>query len=258
MFDVETNIRKEAQKLIFVYQNEARMKSINLNLVMSEAFDQLGVQNIMTDPVRLGQVITNLLSNAIRFTSNSPERKVELKVDIGVDPPVDGSTVKPPSQEQDAKNSVVTEETPLYLFVTVADTGPGLTPAELDTLFRRFSQASPETHTVYGGSGLGLFVCRQLTERMGGRIDVMSEHGKGSQFRFFIRTRACLSPKVPKPTKSASTDSDLAAPTFKPHILVVEDNLINRTVLVRQLQHVGLTVESESAPRYAMSREVVS
>lgn len=248
MFDVETNIRKEAQKLIFVFQNEARMKRLSLNLVMSDAFDKLGVQNIMTDPVRLGQIVTNLLSNAIRFTANSPVRKVELRLDIGFEPPPDGQCVKPPpSDDWVPSTPTLADDMPLYLFVAVADTGPGLTPAELDTLFRRFSQASPETHTVYGGSGLGLFVCRQLTERMGGHIDVASEHGKGSEFRFYIRTSARLVPQE-KVKERERLKHDAAAPKagpFKPHILVVEDNLINRTVLLRQLQHVGLTVECE-------------
>lgn len=261
MFDVETDIRKEAQKLIFVFQNEARMKRLNLSLVMSDAFEELGVEKIMTDPVRLGQIVTNLLSNAIRFTANSAVRTVELRLDIGPNPPSDGTSVKPisspsspspspsPSPSTSEASSALTDDTPLYLFVSVADTGPGLTPAELETLFQRFSQASPETHTVYGGSGLGLFVCRQLTERMGGRIDVASEYGKGSEFRFYIRTHACPAPRHeakarPKPAGKAP----IAGP-FKPHILVVEDNLINRTVLMRQLQHIGLTVECESAKR---------
>ncbi|BEJ14043.1 hypothetical protein CspHIS471_0312170 [Cutaneotrichosporon sp. HIS471] len=254
MFDTQTNIRKEAQKLIFVFQNEARMKRLNLSLNIGPGFQRLGVERILTDPVRLGQVVTNLLSNAIRFTSNSPVRRVELRLDLSVDPPPKGCAMPQPSKEVE-----VDEDTPLYLYVSVADTGPGLTSAELQVLFQRFSQASPQTHTVYGGSGLGLFVCRQLTERMGGHIDVVSEHGHGSEFRFYIRTRACLSPETP-PAESPRSDNaanDVAGP-FKPHILVVEDNIINRTVLVRQLQHVGLTVESASNGLEALERLRVS
>ncbi|BEI98772.1 hypothetical protein CcaverHIS631_0310710 [Cutaneotrichosporon cavernicola] len=254
MFDTETDIRKEAQKLVFVFQNEARMKRLNLSLNIGPGFRRLGVERILTDPVRLGQVVTNLLSNAIRFTSNSPVRRVELRLDLSIDPPPKGCAMPQPSKEVE-----VDEDTPLYLYVSVADTGPGLTPAELQVLFQPFSQASPQTHTVYGGSGLGLFVCRQLTERMGGHIDVVSEHGHGSEFRFYVRTRACLSPKTP-PTESPRSDNaarDVAGP-FKPHILVVEDNIINRTVLMRQLQHVGLTVESASNGLEALERLRVS
>ncbi|TXT14114.1 uncharacterized protein COLE_00307 [Cutaneotrichosporon oleaginosum] len=244
MYDTETNICKEAQKAIFVFQNEARMKRLDLSLNIGPGFERLGVERIMTDPVRLGQVVTNLLSNAIRFTSNSPVRRVELRVDLGVDPPVDGCAMPPPSDRK------ISEDTQLYLFVSVVDTGPGLTPSELEVLFQRFRQASPETHTVYGGSGLGLFVCRKLTERMGGHIDVVSEHGRGSEFRFYIRTRPCLTTQAPEPENASN---EIAGP-FKPHILIVEDNLINRTVLMRQLQHVGLTVESASNGLEALER----
>jgi CheY-like chemotaxis protein len=247
MFDTETNILKEAQKLIFVFQNEARIKRLDLSLNIGPGFERLGVERIMTDPVRLGQVVTNLLSNAIRFTSNSAVRRVELRLDLGLDPPEDGCAKPPAPSNMDVE---LDEETQLYLYVSVVDTGPGLTPAELETLFQRFRQASPETHTVYGGSGLGLYVCRQLTERMGGHIDVVSEHGRGSEFRFYIRTHACTSPESP-PAEGAN--NDLAGP-FKPHILIVEDNIINRTVLMRQLQHVGLTVESASNGLEALER----
>ncbi|GMK53719.1 hypothetical protein CspeluHIS016_0103050 [Cutaneotrichosporon spelunceum] len=243
MFDTETDIRKEAQKIIFVFQNEARMKRLNLRLNIGHGFQRLKVDRIMIDPVRLGQVVTNLLSNAIRFTSNSPVRKVELRLDLSVDPPTDGCAMPLSSTEVE-----LNEDTPLYLYVSVSDTGPGLTAAELQVLFQRFSQASSKTHTVYGGSGLGLFVCRQLTERMGGQIDVVSEYGRGSEFRFYVRTRACLSSQTQTSAESPTNDNVANDPsgTFKPHILVVEDNVINRTVLVRQLKHVGLSVESAS------------
>jgi len=161
---------------------------------------------------------------------------------------------------------------PLYLYVAVTDTGPGLTPQELDMLFQRFSQVSPKTHTIFGGSGLGLFVCRKITELMGGRIEVASEQGKGSTFRFFIRVRACQMQKrrtegewePDESTRNAEPDgtgtlTSAGRPVVKrrqtdkveqsgprPHVLIVEDNLINQTVLMRQLRHVGLTCEVAS------------
>jgi len=150
---------------------------------------------------------------------------------------------------------------PVYVHMSVSDTGPGLTQVELEKLFQRFAQASPMTHTVFGGSGLGLFVCRKLAERMGGQIEVSSEYGKGSQFRFYIRTtwqgkKAPAAPRAPAflpspmtPTLSQQKKEKLPkAPTVtrKLRILVVEDNLINRTVLLRQLKHVG--IKTDSAP----------
>jgi signal transduction histidine kinase len=278
MCDDDRPVRREAHKITSVFKNEARMKRIALSLDVSPAFDELGVNSIKTDHVRLGQVVTNLLTNAIRFTANSPVRKIELGLDIGLDPPETGCA-KPKAKASKSASATqhpvpVPEDTPLYLFVSVSDTGPGLTPHELEMLFQRFSQASPKTHTVYGGSGLGLFVCRKLTELMGGRIDVSSQPGTGSKFSFFITARAgvntdaCAGTPVAPPMspvagaaallrkanvhlspagvgRNGSTlppDTDTA---HKWRVLVVEDNLINRTVLIRQLKHVGLEVDGE-------------
>ncbi|KAL1413038.1 hypothetical protein Q8F55_000787 [Vanrija albida] len=245
MFDVETTVVKEAQKAVSVFQNEARMKRIDLSMELGEAFEKMGIDVVLTDPVRLGQVVTNLLSNAIRFTATSKVRKIELKVDVGLEPPTDETCVKP--EPSGPLPSSLEPDTPVYLFVSVSDTGPGLTEDELDMLFRRFSQASAKTHTVFGGSGLGLFVCRKITERMGGRIEGASRYGQGSTFRFFIKAKAC-----PTPNGQGHPGTPLADATAfnwdakKPHILVVEDNLINQTVLRRQLKHVGLTVDCVS------------
>lgn len=254
VFDVDTDLRHEAQKVISIFQNEARMKRIALSLTLGDSLDLLGVHHIKTDPVRLGQVVTNLLSNGIRFTSNSSVRRIELRYDVSILPPAEGTCV-PPAQDTMVG---LTDDMPLYLYIAVTDTGPGLTPKELDLLFQRFSQVSPKTHTIFGGSGLGLFVCRKITELMGGRIEVASEHGKGSTFRFFIRTKACQTTK--RTNREGSLESINLKPSLKrrntgnkgvsvgpkPHVLIVEDNLINQTVLMRQLRHVGLTCEVAS------------
>lgn len=246
MFDTDSNVRKEAQKIISIFQNEARMKRIEVSLSVSPAFERLGLQSIKTDHVRLGQVITNLLSNAIRFTANSPVRRIQLSLDVGLDPPDDGSCSKPSTRT--TESLPIAEDTPLFLYVTVSDTGPGLTPDELEMLFQRFSQASPKTHSMYGGSGLGLFVCRKLTERMGGRIGVTSEPGQGCQFRFFICVKAGAKRHLVLSTQSDGHEVKYNREHLVrsgTHILVVEDNLINRTVLMRQLKHFGLKADCE-------------
>lgn len=183
--------------------------------------------------------MTNLLSNATRFTATSTERRIRLSMDIGVEPPLDDGCSKPvPS----TRPPPLKEGMPIYLYVAVADTGPGLTETELSNLFQRFSQASPMTHTVFGGSGLGLFVCRMIVERMGGRIEVVSEYGKGSEFRFFIQ---CGVGKVKEPAAMSKVEAVASTPraSGQRRVLVVEDNVINRTVLLRQLKHVGIVAD---------------
>jgi hypothetical protein len=84
----------------------------------------------------------------------------------------------------------------IYLSVTVKDTGRGITPEEMQGLFQRFMQASPKTYIKYGGSGLGLFISRELASRQGGQIGVASEPGIGSTFSFFVQCHRCNAPEA--------------------------------------------------------------
>nr|XP_031864018.1 uncharacterized protein CI109_000662 [Kwoniella shandongensis]KAA5531090.1 hypothetical protein CI109_000662 [Kwoniella shandongensis] len=258
MFDVEVDMQKEAQKVVSIFQNEARMKRIALSVKWGDGIGRLGTSMIKTDPVRLNQVVTNLLSNAIRFTSTSDVRQIELQADVSLEPPAGPNCVPPPHPSQ--KPADLKDDMPIYLYIGVKDSGPGMSSAELELLFQRFSQVSPKTHTIFGGSGLGLFVCRKITEIMGGRIDVISEKGEGSTFRFYIEARTCQISTKPDTddlgtgTKTKKGGKVRASPknrdmakffgmSRKPHVLIVEDNLINQTVLARQLKHCNLTCD---------------
>lgn len=140
-------------------------------------------------------------------------------------------------------------------------------------LFLRFSQASPKTCAQYGGSGLGLFISRELTELQGGQIGVHSAASQGSTFTFYIKGRRYLSESTnnPDPTTTAldgtalsdprrgsldiapmdfvlsrfpaaKFDADLKALLRTLHVLLVEDNLINQKVMAHQLRQMGCTV----------------
>ncbi|WWC63422.1 uncharacterized protein I303_106024 [Kwoniella dejecticola CBS 10117] len=269
MFDVEVNMARETQKTLSIFQNEARMKRISLSLKFGEGLELLGLKTVKTDPVRLNQIVTNLLSNAIRFTSTSNIRKITLKFDVSLDPPAGDSApcVIPENYKHTTKPGQIEEDQPVYLYFSVEDTGPGMTEAELELLFQRFSQVSLKTHTIFGGSGLGLFVCRQITHMMGGRIDVTSQKGKGTTFRFYIKARTCQPPPPPTASASATAEEGLKESGDlnkrstlvkskkkdifqfegkKPHVLIVEDNLINQTVLARQLKHCNITCDVAS------------
>lgn len=293
LYDVEMDLRKEARKVVSVFSSEAKSKKIELVLEFGQSLDMAKVAGIKTDPVRLGQVVTNLISNgasvlhmsltlAMRFTATSDVRRITTTYNISFVPPADDSCALPSSIAL-PDNTPPAEDTPLWLFISVRDTGPGLGPKELAMLFKRFSQGNKMIHTRYGGSGLGLFICRsesssvilltvEITEMLGGRIEVRSNLGEGSVFRFFIKTRA-VTPPSPIAAMVASTStpniemirressmSGAATPTLSisssqsigsmadtdwstQHVLIVEDNAINQTVLKRQLVKAGLTCD---------------
>lgn len=123
----------------------------------------------------------------------------------------------------------------------MTDTGTGMTPDEKKTLFARFSQGSAKTYTQYGGSGLGLYICRALVERHGGQIGFSSMSGIGSTFGFFIKSRRS-SIHVPQNVSMRAIPSKTVSREAPLDIMLVEDNLINQKVLGRQLSRLGHAV----------------
>jgi len=126
---------------------------------------------------------------AIKFTAGRPRKNITVTVgpisthrpDIDNPAQITSPNTSPPPTERET----------LFLSFSVTDTGSGLTNEEKALLFQRFFQATPETHVNYGGSGLGLYICRKLTELQGGQIAVHSRHGEGSTFSFYIEFKIC-------------------------------------------------------------------
>jgi len=128
--DVPVDIRREAQRAMALFQREAATNQIELEL---EFGDSLGsFPAVKTDPHRLGQVVSNLIANAIRFTSSAKERRVTMSVNVSPDPP-DNGCLPPPGNSRP-----VPLDTAVYLYISVRDTGPGMPPDEQCVLFQRF------------------------------------------------------------------------------------------------------------------------
>ncbi|HET7866828.1 MAG TPA: response regulator, partial [Burkholderiaceae bacterium] len=174
---------------------------------------------VHADPLRLRQVLTNLVANAIKFTERG-----EVAVDLHWLP------------------ATGPEASPMLEFV-VRDTGIGIAAQVLPQLFSAFTQAHSGMSRRYGGTGLGLAISRQLVDLMGGTIDVRSAPGLGSEFRFTI----AVAPAQAGPGALAET---LEMPTLR--VLVVEDNPTNRVVLENMLSAWGIHVTVAADGRHAL------
>ena len=157
------------------------------------------------DALRVRQILSNYLGNAFKFTAAGEVRMVARRV---------GERVR----------------------LEVHDTGPGVEPALRERLFRPFTQADDSTTRRFGGTGLGLSICRELAERMGGEVGVASEPGRGSCFW----TELPLAVWTPPAATAAAPE--LPAVVAGAHVLVVDDDEVNRMVAVAQLERLGVRV----------------
>jgi len=157
------------------------------------------------DPGRLRQILTNLLGNALKFTSKG---EIVLRADLIQETPEDA-----------------------ILWFSIKDTGIGIPEDKLARLFQKFSQVDASTTRKYGGTGLGLAISKQLTEMMGGEIGILSEEGVGSEFWFTAR----LGKQAQQPR------NDPPAPGLQgTRVLVIDDNLTSQELLSAYLSAWGM------------------
>lgn len=167
------------------------------------------------DPVRLNQILINLIGNAIKFTEKG-EVKVKVKM-------------------------LENDQSKVKLEFAIEDTGIGIPEDKLDSIFESFTQASSATTRKYGGTGLGLAITKQLIELQGGTISVVSKSGVGSTFSFSLIIKKSNVEIVA--TKDVTDNNKLSHPFSDVKILLVEDNLINQKVASYTLKKQGAVVE---------------
>lgn len=205
-FDLHTVIDSTRR----IFADQAKAKGIELEVRISE----LAPRALLGDSVRLRQVLVNLVGNALKFTDSG-------NITLAVEP--DGSD-------------------PRLLRFSVKDTGRGIAPDYLETVFESFNQAGPHTARRFGGTGLGLTISKRLIEAMGGKISVTSTVGQGSEFFFAVG----FAPSKLLAQEGAAGEDQSQAPPKASHkakrslkVLVAEDNPVNATVASKFLERLG-------------------
>jgi PAS domain S-box-containing protein len=179
---------------------------------------------IVGDATRLGQILVNLLTNAVKFTEDG---EVVLSVD------------SERVAEGDGSGAEICE-----LHFAVRDTGIGIPQERIDRLFHSFSQVDASTTRRYGGTGLGLAISKRLSERMGGTMWVESEVGKGSVFHFTIKAETAGATELDAPREYPQLRGK--------RLLVVDDNAVNRELVRRQASTWGMLPRETGSPREAL------
>jgi len=218
------------------------------NLSFDTRVDAAVPDRLIGDPLRLRQILTNLLGNATKFTVQG---KVELLVEAE------------PSARDSAAAGAVTEDAVILRF-SVTDTGIGIPAAHQAMIFEAFRQADGSTTRKYGGTGLGLAICSRLVDLMGGTIAVESEPERGSTFRFTSRFQLAPEAALPaemRPVDSISLQNMLGAVgttsgrlPVNLSVLLAEDNVINQHLVKRLLEKRGHSVTVTGSGREALER----
>jgi signal transduction histidine kinase/DNA-binding NarL/FixJ family response regulator/tetratricopeptide (TPR) repeat protein len=187
--NIIVDLKNELKSLENIYSERAKAKNLQFSVNLENSIPPY----IFSDPVRLMQILGNLISNAIKFTDKG---SVNLSARL--------------FSEQENK-----------LIFIVSDTGRGIASAQLSSIFERFSQANASDSRVFGGTGLGLTIASQLATQMGGKLDVKSTEGEGAQFILELPIQIAPAPAVIASTPNMANNEVVI------HLLVAEDNDYN-------------------------------
>jgi PAS domain S-box-containing protein len=205
-FDLEHADFSLSESLSTVHQGYLSLAEAK-GLALSLDMDPHLPRRVTGDALRLRQIVSNFITNALKFTESG-----QVRIEANC---VAGNRVR----------------------IAVLDTGPGIEPAVQSRLFQRFSQADESTTRRFGGTGLGLSICRELAHLMGGEVGVHSVPGEGSNFWVELALPVSASDFVPLDSEPGDFDLLRGA-----RVLVAEDNAVNMLIVVAQLEQWGVEV----------------
>jgi signal transduction histidine kinase/CheY-like chemotaxis protein len=215
--EIPFDLRELVNELVVLHSLKAEQKGVELNSEIGEHVPDM----IMGDPTRMRQILVNLITNALKFTS---EGEVSISVRV-----------------QDRAEDNVS------LRIEVSDTGIGIPVDKQQHLFSAFTQADGSTTRKYGGTGLGLAIVRQLVDMMHGELGVESDVGKGARFWFVISVGLSDTTSKASLPKTGASDEKIRG-----RVLLVEDNPVNEMVARKMLEKLGLDPVTAGNGRQAL------
>ena len=221
------SLRKMRQRLYDMFAKNLEARNISYEV----AFEDVTVDYVLGDELRLDQIIINFLSNAVKFTAEG-----EIKVTF---------------------RQMMLHDGMVDMMISVRDTGIGMDPAYIQRIFRPFEQEHSDTVKQYGGTGLGMAITDQLVKLMGGDIVIHTALGKGSDFSVFLQFPIAGETEITeeeKPAEIWNETADSESVFFGRKILVAEDNEINALVAEEILGSMGARVEIAENGQIAVER----
>lgn len=221
------SLRQLADRLYDMFAKSLEARGVHYEV----RFEDMTVDYVIGDELRISQAIINFLSNAVKFTS-------------------EGEIIVTFRQMMQSAGHV-------DLMIRVHDTGIGMAPEFINRIFRPFEQESIETTKHYGGTGLGMAITDHIVRLMGGEIVVESEPGKGSDFSVYLHLPKAEAPEQTAKVKALSEDDadEKMQDSFKGrHILLAEDNEVNAMIAVEILQEMGAEVDVAENGEVAVER----
>ncbi|MGP5202732.1 ATP-binding protein [Psychrobacter aquimaris] len=249
---IPVNLSALCNEVVSLFAIKARQRGLILDYHYTESLSPY----VQGDPVRLKQILANLVNNAIKFTREGGRVSLDVKhvpnchcddFDDGNDS-INRYRAQGISESdlnkitaQEAINNAIYHDV-MTLCIEVTDTGVGIKAESLDAIFDAYDQANKFTHRLYGGTGLGLSVCKSLVNLMGGYIDVDSEVGVGTTFSVFLPLTTIDENQYEM--WQNSNDFTMIEPTHERagHILLVEDDTVNAIIAKKALNNSGHTV----------------
>ncbi|WP_313907037.1 GAF domain-containing hybrid sensor histidine kinase/response regulator [Psychrobacter pacificensis] len=229
---IPLNLSTLCNEVVSLFSIKARQRGLTLDYHYTESLSPY----VKGDPVRLKQIIANLVNNAIKFTREGGRVSIDVKhMDNCYRENIDKNSMRQETLERKADKNMT-------LCIEVTDTGVGIKAESLEAIFDAYDQANKFTHRLYGGTGLGLSVCKSLVDLMGGYICVDSTVGVGTTFRVLLPL-----PTIDEEKYEAWQDSHdltMAEPSHERagHILLVEDDTVNAIIARKALTNSGHTV----------------